>query len=263
VTDMKQKADPRVKSGQTIVVWFSCGAASAVAAKKALEIYGGMAKVRIINNPIAEEHADNRRFLLDVQAWLGVEIEEARNPKYPDASCVTVWDTRKYMAGPQGAPCTTELKKGARQHWERTNKTDWLVLGFTSDERRRSDRFRLTERDNLLPVLVDLGIDKNTCFDLLLQAGLRLPDVYLMGYPNANCIGCVKASSPTYWNHVRAQHPDVFEQRADQSRKLGARLVRFKGERMFLDELPSDARGAPMRSMSIDCGIFCEEREGE
>ena len=53
-----------------IAVWFSCGAASAVAAKKTLELYPD-AKVSILNNPIKEEDDDNRRFLRDVETWLG------------------------------------------------------------------------------------------------------------------------------------------------------------------------------------------------
>ncbi len=79
-----------------------------------------------------------------------------------------------------------------------------------------------------------------------------------MGYPNANCIGCVKATSPLYWNHVKKMHPEVFEERAEQSRRLGCRLVRYKGKRLFLDELPDDAIGRKMNNMNFECGIFCE-----
>ena len=53
-----------------ITVWFSCGAASAVAAKKTLELYGSNNRVRVVNNPIKEEHQDNQRFLKDVEKWL-------------------------------------------------------------------------------------------------------------------------------------------------------------------------------------------------
>tara|TARA_R110000782_G_scaffold266777_1_gene361576 strand:+ start:209 stop:406 length:198 start_codon:yes stop_codon:yes gene_type:complete len=60
-----------VELGDTIAVWFSCGAASAVAAKKTIELYGGIADIRIMNNPIKEEHPDNQRFLRDVEEWLG------------------------------------------------------------------------------------------------------------------------------------------------------------------------------------------------
>ena len=244
----------------TIAVWFSCGAASAVAAKVTLEAYPN-ARVRIINNPVAEEDEDNRRFLLDVQDWLGVEIEIARASKYPAGSAREVWEQRRYMAGVAGAPCTYELKKRARQEWEQRNHADWHVLGFTVEERGRFERFKLTERDNILPVLIERRISKPECYQRLIEAGIKLPRVYRMGYPNANCIGCVKATSPTYWNHVREMHPEVFADRAEQSRRLGARLVRHEGERIFLDELPADAYGADMKNMDFECGIFCEERE--
>lgn len=105
------------EEGDTIVVWFSCGAASAVAAKKTIEKYGDFCNIRIVNNPIKEEDDDNQRFLKDVEHWLGYEIEYATNSNYPKASCVEVWDKRKFMSGPQGAPCTQELKKKARQEW--------------------------------------------------------------------------------------------------------------------------------------------------
>lgn len=245
---------------QTITVWFSCGAASAVAAKKTIEKYGETHNIRVVNNPVAEEDEDNRRFLLDVQDWLGLPIEFATNPKFPSNSCVDVWDKERFMSGPLGAPCTKLLKKEARQLWEKENHSDFIVLGFTADERARHERFILTERSDVLPVLIDANITKNDCYNIILAAGLTLPKIYTLGYPNANCIGCVKATSPTYWNHVRQQHPEVFEARAKQSREIGARLVRYKGERIFLDELPPNAKGRPMKTMQIECGIFCEEK---
>lgn len=245
---------------KTIAVWFSCGAASAVAAKKTIELYGKRASIRIINNPIAEEDEDNRRFLADIEKWIDRPIEIAKNPEYPNASCVEIWERRRFMSGPTGAPCTIELKKKARQAWENQNAVHYHVLGFTFDERERAYNFRMTERNNMIPVLVNLKIRKQDCFHILKDAGIELPRIYRLGYPNANCIGCVKATSPTYWNHVRRVHPSIFEERAMQSRRIGARLVRVNGKRLFLDELPPDAIGAPMKNLDFECGIFCEEK---
>jgi hypothetical protein len=163
------------------------------------------------------------------------------------------------MAGVSGASCTGELKKKARQHWELKNDAAMHVLGFTADEVKRYINFIMTERDNVLPVLLDARLTKQDCAELLIKEGLRLPEVYARGYPNANCIGCVKASSPTYWNHVRKDAPAVFDSRAALSREIGAKLARYRGERIYLDELPADAVGAPLKSLAIDCGIFCEE----
>lgn len=248
-----------VQPGQMIAVWFSCGAASAVAAKKTIEKYGDSCIVRVVNSPVKEEDEDNRRFLNDVELWLGQKIEIAINSKYPNHSAVEVWEDRQYISGNKGAPCTSELKKQARYQWESIHKPDWHVLGFTSEEKHRSDRFIKFERGNMIPVLVDEGITKQDCFNILLEAGLTLPRIYTQfNYPNANCVGCGKATSPTYWNHVRKNHPEVFSERALQSRRIGARLVRYKGKRIFLDELPEDAIGRPMKNMNFECGVFCE-----
>lgn len=249
------------RSRPMIAVWFSCGAASAVAAKLTLDRYAATHEVRVVNNPIANEDPDNLRFARDVAAWLGVEVELAINPKWPTCDCVDVWEKERYMAGVAGAPCTRALKKRARQAWELEHKPDFHVLGFTVEERGRHDRFVQTERDNVLPVLIEAGMTKPDCAHLLMREGIALPAIYLRGYPNANCIGCVKSQSPTYWNHVRKHDPEVFAQRAEQSRRLGARLVKVKGERRFLDELKTTDRGGSMKSMTFDCGIFCEEPE--
>jgi len=289
--------DDRVLFGDTIAVWFSCGVASAVAAKMTLDLYNNDF-VRVVNNPVAEEHEDNLRFKADVESWLGVKIETATNSKYPSCSAVDVWAKKKFMSGPLGAPCTIELKKEARKQWEEINKPDWHVLGFTADEVVRHERFILGERENVLSPLIDANITKQDCFDIIHKAGIELPKIYKLGYPNANCIGCVKATSPEYWNHVRRVHPDIFRDRDNQSNEVGAKLarchpkylsfcsIREDGEwyddrtgeclhvtdkktgkrklvapRVFLHELPPDAKGRPMKTMKIDCGIFCEEKE--
>ncbi|MDI3361196.1 hypothetical protein QQF21_17585 [Lelliottia sp. V89_10] len=248
-------------SKPVIAVWFSCGAASAVAAKLTIEKYSATHTIRVLNNPVKEEDEDNVRFLHDIEKWLGVKIESVVNPMFPNASAVEVWDHQQYMSGIAGAPCTKALKKLARKHWEQSNKCDHVVLGFTADETHRADNFAKNERHDLLPVLIDVGLTKGDCFNILLEAGIILPHIYQLGYPNANCIGCVKATSPTYWNHVRKVHPDIFQQRAEQSRRIGTKLVRHKGVRMFLDELPPDAVGRPIKDMDFECGIFCKPKD--
>lgn len=250
----------RPKAGDVIAVWFSCGAASAVAAKVTIDTFVPRGcTVRVVNNPVIEEDPDNLRFLKDVEKWLGVTIEIATNRKYPECSARAVWEKRRFMSGPKGAPCTTELKKNARQQWEEENHVDWHVLGFTSDETKRYDRFVTTERENVLPVLIHSGITKDECFEIIERAGLVRPRVYAY-HINANCHGCVKATSPKYWNLVRKHTPEVFADRAEQSRRLGAKLVRVKGVRIFLDELPPEDATTDPSDLNIDCGIFCEER---
>lgn len=240
---------------KTIVVWFSCGAASAVAAKLAVDMYGADNNVMVVNNPIKEEHPDNLRFKRDVEKWLGVEIIDAINPKFPNHSIVEVFDKRKYMSGVAGAPCTQLLKKEARYNFELTHEIDFHVLGFTADERHRHERFVKFERPNVLPLLIDAGYTKGDCFNIIESAGIKLPEVY-RSLPNANCIGCVKSSSPTYWNIIRRNFPEQFKERAEQSRRIGCKLVKVRGERIFLDELKPTDRGGKISN--YECGIFCD-----
>lgn len=247
----------QIKMKQTIAVWFSCGAASAVAAKLTVEKYGKTHNVLIVNNPIQEEDSDNQRFLNDVEKWIGVPILYAKNTKIGTISAVDVWEKRKFMSNRYGAPCTLVLKKEARYEFECTHEIDWHVLGFTVDEKHRHDRFTMFERSNVLPILIDTGLTKTMCFDMLIQAGIKLPEVYKF-MPNANCLGCVKSSSPTYWNAIRKHRPEIFKQRAEQSRRLGVKLVIYKGKRIYLDELPENAKGGKIAI--YECGIFCDTK---
>lgn len=240
---------------ETIVVWFSCGAASAVAAKLTVEKYGETHNVLIVNNPIKEEDPDNIRFKNDVEKWIGQEIIEAKNKDYPNASIVEIFEKRKYMSGVAGAPCTMLLKKEARYQFELTHEIHWHVLGFTIDELHRHERFVKGERANTIPVLIDAGYTKTMCFDELVMAGIKLPAMY-DNYENANCPGCVKATSPTYWNTVRRVHPEVYEERAEQSDRLGVKLVRYRGKRISLRDLPENAKGGKIQT--YECGIFCD-----
>ena len=243
-----------------IAVWFSNGAPSACALKLTIERFG-VENVRALNNPVAEEDPDNLRFCRDVAEWCGIEVEHVTNRNYPSGSAVEVWAKRRAMVFPHGAPCTTHLKKQARQQWEAENKVDAHVFGFTLEEKKRHDAFVLTERENVIPVLIEARMTRAMCGDMIRAAGIKLPRVYDWGLPNANCLGCVKATSPTYWNLIREIAPDVFRQRAEQSRELGARLVRVGNARVFLDELDTKERGRPLKRMP-DCGLFCEEGPG-
>ena len=258
---MLKKINNKVRDGDTIAVWFSCGAASAVAAKKTIEMFGDRCKIRILNNPIKEEHHDNKRFLRDVERWLEVEIESVTTENFPSASINDVFREKKAMSFVHGAPCTLNLKKLARTQWEMSNNFDWFVLGFTSEEHHRHTSFiESSMRFDLLPVLIANDLNKADCFNIILDADIKLPEMYKLGYPNANCIGCVKASSPTYWNHVRRLHPEVFKDRASLSRELGCKLVKVKGVRIFLDELDPNLTTRSMKNQAaIECGIFCEK----
>lgn len=238
-----------------ITVWFSCGAASAVAAKKTIEKYEDRFEIMVVNNPVDEEDDDNLRFKNDVSKWIGLPIIEVRNENLSTNSAYDIWEKHKFMSSPRFAPCTYYLKKESRYQFELKHEIDFHVLGFTLDEIDRHNRFTKFERSNVIPSLINENITKTMCFDILHLAKVKPPRIYKY-LPNANCVGCVKATSPTYWNIIRIQFPDVFNKRCEQSRRLGTKLVEYKGERIFLDELPKDAKGGKL--FSYECGLFCD-----
>lgn len=241
---------------KTIAIWFSCGAASAIAAKLTIDKYKKDYNILVVNNPVIEENPDNRRFLKDIEEYIQHPIIEAKNKDFPNASIVEVFDKVGFMSGIHGASCTSLLKKEARYQFELTHKIDFHVLGFTIEEWRRQKKFNERERANTLPVLCNELVTKEDCFKTLRKDGIKLPVSYELGYPNANCEGCVKATSATYWNLFRRNSPHGFQSRAVQSRRIGCKLVRYKGKRIFLDELPPNAVGGKIKNW--ECGIFCD-----
>lgn len=233
------------------LVWFSCGAASAVAAKLAVDRYGDSCQV-VYCDTMKTEHPDNARFFSDVEKWIGRTITVIKSAQFD--SIDDVFEKTRYMAGIKGARCTSEMKKIPREKFAAAD--DIHLFGYTSDEAKRAQDFE--DRNHSLFtewILIDRGISKNECLLELLLAGIRLPAMYDLGFDHNNCLGCVKATSPGYWNRVRRLFPEVFWKRAAQSRKLGVRLVRLKGKRIFLDELPLDA-DAP--DDAIECGPVCQ-----
>lgn len=246
-----------------ILAQFSCGAASAVATKLVLAQHGAAHDVQILNAFLLEEHEDNRRFAGDCQNWFGRDITVLRDEKY-GASTIQVFQKRQYMMGPHGAPCTAQLKQKLLRSFEQPG--DVIVLGYTAEESDRLDDFRerWPERAVMAP-LIDAGLGKEDCKAMVQRAGIVLPAMYLMGYDNANCIGCVKGGEG-YWRAIREDFPVQFEANCLVQDEIGegSWFLRYrsgprKGERFPLRDLPV---GAARRNEKLpSCSFFCEMAE--
>ena len=238
-----------------VLVWFSCGAASAVAAKLAVQKYGDRCEV-VYCDTLAYEHPDNKRFMSDVSKWLGKDIKLLKSEKYEDI--FDVFDKTGWLIGVGGARCTTELKKNVRKQYQREG--DLHIFGLTLDEQARIDRFEDQNNDIEVEwILADNQVNKNKCYHILQAAGIELPAMYKLGYNNNNCIGCVKGQAG-YWNKIRVDFPDAFDRMAKLERKMNVAINKTykdkKRIRVFLDELdPNAGRNVPMPD--IDCGALC------
>jgi hypothetical protein len=204
-------------------------------------------------NTMSSEHPDNARFMADVERWLGVKVEVISSSKYADVD--EVIQKRRYMAGPNGALCTVEMKKVPRFQWQRAD--DIHVFGYTSEEGARAKRFEGNNPELALEwPLINSHITRAKCYQILQGAGIELPAMYGLGYRNNNCIGCVKATSPRYWALVRDTFPEVFAKRVAQSEELGVKLVSLKGKRIMLSELPQRDYSQE-RLPNLTCGPEC------
>jgi len=234
-----------------VVSWFSCGAASAVATK--------LSKPDVIAYcDTGSEDTDNERFMLDCENWFGQSVLRLKNKKWADTW--QLWEKRKFLNGMDGAPCTGELKIQPRLEFQQAD--DIHVFGYTADANdvRRAEALRENWPDlKISTPLIDKGLTKAACLAMILTANIQPPRVYAMGFPNANCIPCVKATSPSYWALVRKEFPVQFHRMADLSRKLNARLTRIGEERIFIDEIPINH--PVTEPIAPECDFLCHLAE--
>jgi hypothetical protein len=241
------------------LVWFSCGAASAVAAKLAIATHKGPEPLEILYCELANEHPDNARFRAECQEWFGQPIKGLRSAEYPTMDIYDVFRKEQYVAGIAGATCTKHLKREVRMAYEWME--DVHVFGYTVDEGKRIATFE-SENPHLrtLFILRDLGITKNDCYRIVADAGIELPMMYRLGYNNNNCICCVKGGAG-YQNKCRVDFPEESRKMAEFTRAMGVKLVKYKGERIYLDELPPDAGNYEFEG-DIECGPQCVTSQG-
>jgi 3'-phosphoadenosine 5'-phosphosulfate sulfotransferase (PAPS reductase)/FAD synthetase len=242
-----------------ILCWFSRGAASAVMTKLMLSTDRNQDAIPV-TCVTGSEHPDNDRFEAECEAWFGCKITRLQNTKYSDTW--EVWEERRFIAGINGAPCTVALKVEPRLDFQRVD--DIHVFGYTADKLdiARAKRLRETFFEMTIETpLIDRGLDKAACMELVQRAGLTLPITYEQGFPNANCLPCGKATSPNYWALFRLHYPEKFDRMAKLARELGARMTRINNERVFIDEIPAD--WPTTNPVVPSCDFLCQLAEQE
>ena len=229
------------------IVWFSCGVPSAVMAHI---INREHPKSIVARCRLGGEHPDNDRFMRDVEVWLGKGVTILRSEEYSDH--FEVIEKTRWVNGVGGARCTGELKKKLRFDFQLPD--DIQYFGYTADlrDRERAKRFvaNFPEVNAQFP-LIDRGLTKTDCLGIVWSTGITIPAMYLLGYNNNNCIGCVKGGAG-YWNKVRVDFPEIFERMAKLERTVGASCI--KG--VYLDGL--DPASGRHEDTVIQCDFNCQ-----
>ncbi len=231
------------------VCWLSAGVSSFMAGWLAGDID------EWIYIDIEDQHKDSIRFIRDIENAIGREVKILRSTQYRTVEdCVLAFGG---FRNPHNgfAPCTNWMKKRVRKEWEAVHSDFELtyVWGFDLKERARAERTveANPQAEHEFP-LIEKYLSKEDVHGLFERNfNFKRPVMYEMGYPNNNCIGCVKGGMG-YWNRIRKDFPDVFKSRSELERKVGHSI--FK--ECYLDEL-DPARGNMNTEIFPECGIMC------
>lgn len=246
------------------VCWISAGVSSFMA--------GWLAKNvdKWIYIDVADQHEDSIRFIKDCEKAIGKEIEILKSDEYADVEdCVRSFGS--FRNSHNGfAPCTNWLKKRVRKQWEFEHRDTILtyVWGMDREEKRRAENLEqaMPEFFHEFP-LIEQNLTKEDIHGLFQRTfDFPRPKMYDLGYPNNNCIGCVKGGMG-YWNKIRKDFPDVFERRAKLEHEVGNTMLKDDKGYIYLDELDANRGNMNMEVMQ-ECGVFCylaefEMRKGE
>lgn len=236
------------------VCWLSAGVSSFLA--------GWFLKDKIddfIYIDISDQHPDSLRFIKECEKVLCKPIQILSSDSYTCVSdCIEATGCFKMYAN-GFAPCTNYLKKRVRQEWEYEHRDYCLtyIWGFDVNEVRRADNIcsAMPQFEHIFP-LIDKHLSKSDVHGYFYNHfDFKRPLMYDLGYPNNNCIGCIKGGMG-YWNKIRVDFPDVFASRSQLEREIGFAILKDKNGPIYLDSLEPN-RGDLNTEVFPECGVFC------
>lgn len=202
-----------------VICWWSGGVTSAVACRLAIDLYG-KDNCRVIFIDTRNEDEDTYRFMLDCEKWYCLPIETITSEKHPNIQAV--WLRYKALNNATGAVCSSELKRGVREKWEKENEWKHQVFGFDLDEAKRAKGMTLNHKHTkpVFPLMM-YGLSKKDCIKIIQDAKIEVPRVYSYGYLNNNCFktGCVQGGIG-YWQKIQREYPDKFNAMAGMEHEL-------------------------------------------
>lgn len=241
-----------------VICRYSSGCPSAVVAKLAIAEFGPD-RVEVVKSDTRSEHSDNERFDREISEWLGKPITYLASDKYRDIW--HVYEKERFIVSREGAKCRNVLK--LVPFFDYWRPSDLLMFGYTADasDVKRAERLQANSLEAMRFPLIERGLTKSDCKAMVHRAGIEIPMMYRLGFPNNNCRGCPKGGMG-YWNKVREHFPDDFERMAAIQDDLGpgSWFLQRRGERIGLRQLdPSDGNMAT--EQDIECSVMCHIAE--
>lgn len=226
-----------------IICWFSGGITSAVACKLAIDIFG-KDNCELLMIDTKNEDVDTYRFKNDCEKWYGLKIKRIGafenkdndpNYEYIDIginynSINDVWEKHLSLNVATGAICSTQLKRRVREEWQKRNEYTNQIFGFEFIKKEFNRAFSLAlnhpKAKSIFPLLM-MAYNKEMCIKIVENVGIKIPDSYLLGLRNNNCLetGCVQGGIG-YWQLMKIIRPIKFDEMADREH----RLTNLKGQ---------------------------------
>lgn len=232
------------------VVSVSGGLTSYEALRRCLERHGRSA-TRAVFADTRIEDPDLYRFLDDIEAHLGVVIVRVADGR----NVFQVWHDEKAItlrvagSGAGAAPCSRILKREVIQRWiaETIAEPYTLVLGMDWSEADRMQR--TTAFYAPTPIWFPLAerpyVDKCHIADRLEADGIKVPDLYTLGFEHNNCGGgCVKAGQAAF-AHLWRVRPETYARWEAEEQRF--RVTYSKDVSILIDR----RGGGPRRPLTL------------
>lgn len=250
-----------------IIVFFSGGAGSAASVIKMLQSGYNKKEMLLLFADTKIEDPDLYRFINEFSFKTEIELKIIADGRTPQQ----VFKDKKWLGNSRIAQCSHVLKQNICKSWvqKNCNENDLLVVGIDWSEIHRLKK--ITEAWKPFHVTAPLCeppyLDKNQCFKLIRDMGIKVPSLYLKGFSHNNCGGaCVKAGKGQ-WRKLLLEFPERFHQWEMHEKEMQVLLQRpvtiLKDE--TLEQLRIKVEKEAEHGIQIDlfdlggCGCFSEQ----
>lgn len=118
--------------------------------------------------------------------------------------------------------CTADFKvavisKWLKQHGANEENPAIVNIGISVDEIERAGKGKDLPKERRAYPLLDLGLNRSDCMNIISQAGLPVP-------PKSSCFFC-PFHRPSVWQEMRRDEPDLFEKTARLEDSINAKRI--------------------------------------
>lgn len=140
---------------------------------------------------------------------------------------------RMSNGAPGNRTCTSEYKikvvaKWLRQHGATKTDPAAVAIGISTDEMQRANNRQPIPYEIVEYPLLDLGLDRSRCKQIIRDAGLPVP-------PKSSCWFCPFHRTLT-WSEMRRDEPDLFARAVELERAINAKRARLGKDSVWLTD---------------------------